>query len=44
MLKSGVEPVHKECVIIFRVEWRNKGGNSDIVEKNACKGTLLDFV
>jgi hypothetical protein len=43
-LKSGVEQVHNECVLILRVELRKSGGNSDICEKNACKGSLFDFV
>ena len=44
MLKSGEEPVHKECVIMLRVEFLNRGGNSHIVEKKACNGSLFDFV
>ncbi len=43
-LKSGVDPDHKECEIIFRVLCRSSGGNSQIKEKNACNRKLFDFL
>ena len=42
VLKSGLDPVHNEWVIMFLLLFLKIGGNSQTVEKKACNGSLLD--